>query len=220
MQEMSLDNIIGLGKIAQSNAQRMASVLHPYVGFLISQDSPDIREIERTLDSLLEAMMFGKGNNDFMRLVTHYLRIDHEGANYYHNSALEDELISKMRYLNELRDLDLPFKEYAIFGSGPLAVRGIRANRDIDIVVSSQLWDSFSRDDIGTNKIKMGHIEICKDWKPYFSDNSILINNSELIGDFRYVKLPYVLEWKEKSKNKKDKEDVLLIKEYLSLWEH
>jgi hypothetical protein len=215
-----IDKMIELGKIAQANSQRIVSLLHPYVDFLINQDSPDTREIERTLDSLLEAMMFANGNNDFMRLVTHYLGIDSEGANYYHNSVLEDELLSRMRYLDELRSLDFPVDEYAIFGSGPMAVRGIRANRDIDIIVSRELWDRFSGENIGLNKINIGHIEICKDWEPYFSDNSILINNSEPIGDFRYVKLPYVLEWKENSKNKKDRTDALLIKEYLSLWKH
>jgi hypothetical protein len=215
-----IDKMIEFGKMAQANAERMTSILHPYVNLLIAQKSSESREIERTLDSLLEAMMFGKGDKDFMRLVTYFHSVDIEGANYYHNSALGDELLSKMRYLDELRSLDFPVDEYAIFGSGPLAVRGIRANRDIDILVSNEIWNRFSKENTGTNKIKRGHIEICQDWKPYFSDSSVLIDDSELIGDFRYVKLSYVLEWKEQSKVKQDREDVLQINEYLSLWSH
>lgn len=215
-----IDKMVELGKMAQANSERVASILHPYVNLLITQKSSESGEIERTLDSLLEAMMFGKGDKDFMRLVTYYLGVDSEGANYYHNSALEDDLLSQMRYLDELRSLDFPVDDYAIFGSGPMAVRGIRTNKDIDIVVSNEIWSRFSKENTGTNKIKKGHVEICKDWKPYFSDNSVLISSSELIGDFRYVKLPYVLEWKEHSKNIKDREDVLLIKEYLSFWSH
>jgi hypothetical protein len=215
-----IDRIIELGRIAKANAQKKATILHPYVDILIAQKCTEGREIERTLDSLLEAMMFGKGDNDFMRLVTYYLGVDSEGANYYHNSALEKGLLSQMRYLDELRSLDFPLDEYAIFGSGPLAIRGIMANKKIDIVVSNEIWNRFSKENTGTNKVRRGHIEICKDWKPYFPDSSVLIGDSELIADFRYVKLPYVLEWKEQSKVKKDREDVLLIKKYLSLWLH
>ncbi|MCM8831952.1 MAG: hypothetical protein NC918_07165 [Candidatus Omnitrophica bacterium] len=214
-----IDKIIELGKMAHVNAEMIAYTLHPYVNFLIAQKSSESREIERTLDSLLEAMMFGKGDKDFMRLVRYYLGVDREGANYYHNSALDDGLLSQMKHPDELRSLDLPTDEYAIFGSGPMAVRGIRRNNDINVVVSNEIWDRFSEENTG-NKIKIGHIEICCDWKPYFPDNLVLISNSEMIGDFRYVKLPRVLEWKKQSKRRKDREDVLLIKEYLSFWSH
>ncbi|MEM4181725.1 MAG: hypothetical protein QXX68_01040 [Candidatus Pacearchaeota archaeon] len=111
----------------------------------------------------------------------------------------------------------MPEEEYVIFGSGPMAIRGIRPNKDIDLVVSERVWKSFGVLD-NLRKIKMGHIEICKDWSPYFNI-SVLFDNSETIGDFMYVKLPYVLQWKEKSKKPKDKKDALLIREYLSLWD-
>lgn len=163
-------------------------------------------------------MVLGEGREDFLRLVTYYHGLDREGANFYHHIALEEVLLSRMSYLKELREMNLSTDEYVIFGSGPMAVRGIRPNNDIDVVVSGRVWESFG---VCSNprKIKKGHIEICRDWLPYFRDISVLLDNSETIGDFRYVKLPYVLQWKEKSKKPKDKKDAVLIREYLSLWD-
>ncbi len=44
-----------------------------------------------------------------------------------------------MKYLDELKRLDLPLDKYAIFGSRVLAVKGIRENRDLDILVKTGL---------------------------------------------------------------------------------
>jgi len=42
----------------------------------------------------------------------------------------------------ELRSLDLPPGEFAIFGSGPLIVRGIvLAANDLDIICRGAVWD-------------------------------------------------------------------------------
>ena len=53
-----------------------------------------------------------------------------------------EETSSKLNpaYLAELKALNLPLGHYAIFGSGPLAVRGIREAADLDIIVSESLW--------------------------------------------------------------------------------
>ncbi|GAF93599.1 unnamed protein product, partial [marine sediment metagenome] len=48
-----------------------------------------------------------------------------------------------MKYLDELKRLDLPKDKYAIFGSGPLAIRGLRENRDLDIIVKPELWEKL-----------------------------------------------------------------------------
>ncbi len=42
----------------------------------------------------------------------------------------------------ELRTLGLPTRDYAVFGSGPLAVRGlIREIRDLDLVARGAAWE-------------------------------------------------------------------------------
>jgi len=48
-----------------------------------------------------------------------------------------------MRYLDELRDLNLPKEEFVIFGTGPMAIRGLKENNDLDIVVCENLWNKL-----------------------------------------------------------------------------
>ena len=40
-----------------------------------------------------------------------------------------------LKYIDELKALKLPVGQYAIFGSGPLAIRNLKAASDIDIIV-------------------------------------------------------------------------------------
>lgn len=118
--------------------------------------------------------------------------------------------------LYELDKLKLPEDKYVIFGSGPLAVRNIRESRDIDVIVTIDLWDELikkHKPQGGT--IKIGRVEIGKDYKPWFEDTNELFNDSELIDGHRFVKLKYVLIWKKTFGRDKDKEDVKLIKIYL-----
>ena len=52
------------------------------------------------------------------------------------------------RFLEELRVvkmLDLPQNQYLIWGSGPLAIRGIRESWDIDLLVSKRLWSLLAK---------------------------------------------------------------------------
>ena len=49
-----------------------------------------------------------------------------------------------MNYLNELEQLNLPKGKYVIFGSGPLSIRGLRENHDLDILVTEDLWNKLS----------------------------------------------------------------------------
>jgi len=44
-----------------------------------------------------------------------------------------------MKYLNELKELNLPKESFAVFGSGPMAVRDMREINDLDLIVKSDL---------------------------------------------------------------------------------
>jgi hypothetical protein len=43
-----------------------------------------------------------------------------------------------------LKKWNLPIGKYAITGSGPLGIRNLREINDIDIIVTSELWDSLA----------------------------------------------------------------------------
>ena len=50
-----------------------------------------------------------------------------------------------MRFIEELEKLHLPRDKFAIFGSGPLAIRKIRENKDIDILIREDLVEEVAR---------------------------------------------------------------------------
>ena len=43
-------------------------------------------------------------------------------------------------YLGEVKKLNLPKGKYAIFGSGPLAIRNIRDTHDLDVIVKNDIY--------------------------------------------------------------------------------
>ena len=121
-------------------------------------------------------------------------------------------------FLEELEKLNLPKKEYAIFGSGPLAVRGLRDSSDLDVIVKEELWEKLSKK-YSLNKnggLQIGNIEVYNKW---LEDKNInhLIDSAEKIAGYKFVKLEYVLAWKETMGRDKDKKDVELIKKYLKI---
>ncbi|MFA5173611.1 MAG: hypothetical protein WC438_00330 [Candidatus Pacearchaeota archaeon] len=122
-----------------------------------------------------------------------------------------------MEILKELNKLNLPKNQFAVFGSGPLTIRGIRENKDIDIIVKKDLWDKLIKkyQIIDFKKIDIENIEIYKDWKPWFNDVDKLIDDADIFNGIRFVKLKYVLKWKEEFGREKDKKDIKLIKKYL-----
>jgi len=121
-------------------------------------------------------------------------------------------------FLEELEELNLPDGKYAIFGSGPLAVRGLRDSSDLDVIVKEELWEKLSKK-YSLNKnggLQIGNIEVYNKW---LEDKNInhLIDSAEKIAGYKFVKLEYVLAWKETMGRDKDKKDVELIKKYLKI---
>jgi hypothetical protein len=122
------------------------------------------------------------------------------------------------KQLSLLKTLNLPKGKYAIFGSGPMAIRGIRDAEDIDLIVTEDLWKKLCKKyDVEENakNIAISDIEIYKDWKPVFEGMGKVISDSETIQGYPFVKLKYVIEWKKKFGREKDKEDVKRIEAFL-----
>ena len=122
-----------------------------------------------------------------------------------------------MKLLEELGKLNLPKNLFAIFGSGPLAARNLREANDLDIIVKDDLWNSLIQKYKLTEKgsIKIGEIEIFKDWLPWIENKDDLINSADFIDGYKYVKLEYVLKWKKALNRDKDKIDIELINRYM-----
>jgi hypothetical protein len=125
-----------------------------------------------------------------------------------------------MKFLDLLKQLDklnLPKDKYAIFGSGVLAIRNLRDTNDLDIIVKDDLFEELSLkySIIDNKKIIVGDVEIFKDWKPWFDDVFKLINDSEIINNYPFVKLKYLLKWKKQVYRQKDLDDIKIIEDYL-----
>lgn len=128
------------------------------------------------------------------------------------------------KQLEELKKLNLPKEKFAVFGSGPMAIRNLRESRDIDIIVTQEVWNKLAekypisskeRAEGGImKKIQVDEIEIYGDWPPFESVEK-LIKEADIINGFRFVKLGKVLLWKKYLNREKDRQDILLIEEYL-----
>jgi hypothetical protein len=126
-----------------------------------------------------------------------------------------------MQYLDELKALALPSDQFAVFGSGPMAIRDIRKNEDVDVIVLPQLWDEL----IKAHEVKedgrtitIGHVEVRKDWTPWFADVRKFIEESDTVDGIRFVKLKHVVEWKTLRNTPKDHEDLDRIRMYMDLY--
>ncbi len=122
---------------------------------------------------------------------------------------------------NKVRDLKLPVGQYAIFGSGPMGVRGLKTCHDIDIIVTEDLWNTYKAKGWEVRNMSHGsrylfndEIELWKDWKPGEWDIHKLIKEAEIINGLPFVKLEKVLQWKKLSGREKDLKDIETIQKF------
>ncbi|MDR3125657.1 MAG: hypothetical protein LBU20_01100 [Candidatus Nomurabacteria bacterium] len=137
--------------------------------------------------------------------------------------------IVNRRIIDVMKKLDLPTGEYAVFGSGLLDVLGIRASRDIDLILTRKLyeklaadgWEKFQYDngDDGLRNRDSGVYEAfyyCT-LIPLHSEEDIksYIKNAVMVDGVSFASLDDTLLWKSARGQEKDLRDVKLIKEYL-----
>lgn len=123
--------------------------------------------------------------------------------------------------MEELKQLNLPEDKFAVFGSGPMAIRGIREADDIDIIVLSELFEGLV-EKYGEEKIKMGlynqrsiqlgDIEVWEGWAPGEWNIEKLIKEADVFYGARFVKLEEVLKWKKLMGRDKDLKDIMMLR--------
>jgi len=130
------------------------------------------------------------------------------------------EISGRLEHAERLDSLGLDIDDYLIFGSGPLAIRGWRPNRNIDILVASDTWKlirgpkcdkvvwHFERE--STLELCEGHVSlhyVC----PPFKNTEELIERGEIIDDRNYMRLIDLMVAKEYSGTFSDSNDIRLI---------
>jgi hypothetical protein len=115
-----------------------------------------------------------------------------------------------------IKELDLPAGDFAIFGSGPLIIRGIiPASNDLDVICRGQAWEQvealgeleyLSEYDLSVVSMLDGCLTFGRQWGIGEFDTNELIESAEEIDGLPFVRLEHVSKYKNISKRPKDLE--------------
>ena len=118
-----------------------------------------------------------------------------------------------------LLSLRLPEGDYAVFGSGPLLVRGVidRAG-DLDVICRGAAWEVAQRlgpvlEQHGVPVVSLfdGLVTLGIRWAIGSFDLSHLIDTAELIDGLPFVRLEHVVAYKRLADRPKDREHLRLL---------
>lgn len=116
--------------------------------------------------------------------------------------------------LQELKRLNLVPGDYAVFGSGPLIVRGIiAATNDLDVICRGRAWEQvktlgegrYDRQyDVEMVELLDGQLTFGTKWGIGDFDVNELIEEAELIEGVPFVRLEHVIAYKRQRSSDKD----------------
>ena len=115
---------------------------------------------------------------------------------------------------DRLRQLNLPPRGYAVFGSGPLAIRGIiPLAHDLDVICREEVWnivsqigrvDYLSDYDVSVVTMADGALTFGRQWGIGNFDIDELIATAEIIAALPFVRLEHVICYKKIRPSEKD----------------
>jgi hypothetical protein len=123
-----------------------------------------------------------------------------------------------------LRSLELPSGDYAVFGSGPLIVRGIiEPANDLDVVSRGAAWEQAAQlgslvEERGVTIASFfdGTITIGTEWAIGDFDIDELIETAETIDGLPFVRLDHVVTYKEIAGRPKDRRHLAALEDFLA----
>lgn len=126
--------------------------------------------------------------------------------------------------LRLLHAVNLPINDYAVFGSGPLLVRGVISDvNDLDLLARGAAWEAATATgqaeylpdhDITVASFFDGLVTVGNRWAIGDVDVDALIDTAELLEGIPFVELEYVVAYKELAGRTKDLEHL----HCLDLW--
>lgn len=128
--------------------------------------------------------------------------------------------------LRELLEVGLPEGNFALFGSGPLMVRGwIKDAGDLDVIARGTAWDYAKRigqlsrlDQYGIDLVSIGeHITIGTAWGIGDFSVGTLIDEAEMIDGIPCVQLKHIITYKRLADRPKDRVHLAAIEEHQRL---
>lgn len=130
----------------------------------------------------------------------------------------KEEIITKVKTLN------LPKNSYVVFGSCPLAIAGLREAKDIDLLVSEEIFKKLRKDgwqelQKGPNDKPLVHdmFEAHDNWNfsSYNPTLQQLLMTATTIDGIPFASLEEVRKWKVASGRPKDHADIELIDKFI-----
>ncbi|MGI9585749.1 MAG: hypothetical protein ACR2N7_09195 [Acidimicrobiia bacterium] len=131
------------------------------------------------------------------------------------------EVSRELSLFATLRALELPAGDFAVFGSGPLIVRGIVvATNDLDIVCRGPAWDkacdlgevvTLVHHDVDVVSTLDGDITVGTSWAYGDVDIDELIDSAEVINGLPFARLEHVVAYKTIANRPKDREHLRLL---------
>lgn len=134
-----------------------------------------------------------------------------------------DNLVVEHPLVRQLVDLGLPEDDWALFGSGPLLLRGwIDDIGDIDVLAragalekAQSLGTAEPIGDDGNEIIRIGeHLTVLRTWPFGPADLDTMIETAETIAGIRCVRLEYVVAYMELFDRPKDRARLAIIEAY------
>ena len=129
-----------------------------------------------------------------------------------------------MNIIEEVKKLSFPVGEYVVISGGTLAALGIRSTSDIDIAVTSNLYNTLrasgewrERKQYNQVFLELGLVTIIPrlDWEAYPTTTEEAIGAAIVIDDIPFMNLLEVRRFKMALNREKDRADIALIDAYL-----
>ena len=115
---------------------------------------------------------------------------------------------------DQLRQLELPTGDYAVFGSAPLAIRGIIPKcNDLDILCRGAIWETVCQAgtteflpeyDVTIASFYDGKVTFGTTWGIGKFDIDELIDTAEIIDSLPFVQVEHVISYKTIRSSAKD----------------
>ena len=125
-----------------------------------------------------------------------------------------------------LRSLELPSGDYAVFGSGPLLVRGVIAEaHDLDVISRGAAWERaiaigmvvpLPEDGAEIVSCFGGLVTIGRSWAFGEVDIDDLIDTADIIDGHPFVRLEHVVAFKQIARRPKDMTHLRLLEQYVA----
>jgi hypothetical protein len=123
-----------------------------------------------------------------------------------------------------LRSVGMPTNDYAVFGSGPLIIRGIiEPGNDLDVLARRSAWEVAVESGVlvdlpehGVTVVDLfdGAITVGTEWAIGDFDVDELIDTAEMIGGLPFVRLEHVVSYKTIARRPKDLQHLAALARY------